>query len=880
MSYFIAEQAPVQGACRAGGAGKIAWTDRRRSARHAQMNTWQPVVSLMSTTTENASTTEQTNEPDLLDLAAHGAAKVVAGATQTLTPSGSAVRLGAGRAIQLFGPPILQAWRDALGSRSAWEQQQAVSRLGRLSGNELRQKAAAAIEQYADGVSPEDRALAVEYLSAIPVAVRRCAGAEASQSGSRAGAGKPTATESTLLGLLPTDVPPLPVGADVPGTSYRLEELLGIGGFGAVYKAVNRFEQNQPPRAIKFCLDPEMVPTLHRERDILDRLMAVDGASWSNRIVRLYGYALDATPPFLVYEFVSGGDLTSRVIAHQRHLGQGLPTDQARELIRQIVEALAFAHGQGLVHRDLKPANVLLSASGVKLTDFGIGGVVAVHVLDERSTAGGLMLSSVAEHSRLFRGSGTPLYMSPEQRRGDEPDPRHDLYSLGVLWYQLLIGDVTRELHPGWPDELREECQTPEEDIQLMQRCVGYIKKRPAQARDLLALFDAPSAAKVSASGGASAWSVLVADDPRPTFDHLHMVLVDQIDRDALLDAYDTARELLRLQPDHQETKEALVFLERRLQTAIRHEHDFASHKGWVRSVALSPDGRLAVSGGDDGTVRVWDLLRRQPVHCLTGHTAAVMSVAFDPQGRSLVSAGWDGTARIWDIATGRLLQCLTGPGETMKCVAFAPDGRRLLTTGDDRCIHMWDASRGERLGYLHGHTDFVQGLGFTADSRYAVSGSDDGTVRVWDLAVGKEVHCLRGHEDTVTAVTCARGQDWLLSASSDRTVILWDLETGKEIRRLPRHDTWVNTLAITPDGRRAVTGSGGEIVNGQFHDGPDTSVRLWDLATGHELCRFTGHPASVTSLAISSCGGWVVTGALDCMVRLLRLPATTAVRK
>src|SRR5207245_10451676 len=83
---------------------------------------------------------------------------------------------------------------------------------------------------------------------------------------------------------------------------------------------------------------------------------------------------------------------------------------------------------------------------------------------------------SAHEPGSLCRSSGTPLYMSPEQRRGDQPDPRHDLYSLGVMWYQLLVGDVTRELHPGWPDELTEEFQVPPEHIDLIQRCVGYFR--------------------------------------------------------------------------------------------------------------------------------------------------------------------------------------------------------------------------------------------------------------------------------------------------------------------------------------------------------------------------------------------------------------------
>jgi hypothetical protein len=76
--------------------------------------------------------------------------------------------------------------------------------------------------------------------------------------------------------------------------------------------------------------------------------------------------------------------------------------------------------------------------------------------------------------------------MSPEQRRGEPPDPRQDLYSLGVMWYQLLVGDVTRELHPGWARELEARHQVPREHIELIARCVGWLDERPRDARALL----------------------------------------------------------------------------------------------------------------------------------------------------------------------------------------------------------------------------------------------------------------------------------------------------------------------------------------------------------------------------------------------------------
>lgn len=81
------------------------------------------------------------------------------------------------------------------------------------------------------------------------------------------------------------------------------------------------------------------------------------------------------------------------------------------------------------------------------------------------------------------------MYMCGEVRRGDRPAPHHDLYSLGVLWYQVLVGDVTREMHPGWAEELVSECQTPKKHVEVLQRCVGYYKRRPASAADLLPML-------------------------------------------------------------------------------------------------------------------------------------------------------------------------------------------------------------------------------------------------------------------------------------------------------------------------------------------------------------------------------------------------------
>src|SRR6185503_9540782 len=133
--------------------------------------------------------------------------------------------------------------------------------------------------------------------------------------------------------------------------------------------------------------------------------------------------------------------------------------------------ALAFAHENGLVHRDLKPANVLVEGGVIKLADFGLGGVNAVRAAQvSRIGATTVDQLSLADQASLFRGAGTPLYMAPEQRRGLPPDPRHDLYALGVVWFQLLTGDVSRELHHGWAKELGVRFGVPPAHIALIER--------------------------------------------------------------------------------------------------------------------------------------------------------------------------------------------------------------------------------------------------------------------------------------------------------------------------------------------------------------------------------------------------------------------------
>jgi serine/threonine protein kinase len=442
----------------------------------------------------------------LWNLAVEGVIPVMAGCAGAVAagPAGGMVGVAVGvaveKAVNWFGRFIVDRWYAWFGTESPAEQLADLNELADMSPQEARQAATEAVNRLAPQASAADRRVAVDYLSAIPLSVHRSLVQEKPGGSRSLPATVSTADPRSLLQLLPTDVPPYAAPSQLPNSPYRLEELIGAGGFGAVYRASAASLQHLP-LAVKFCLDPSLLPALRQERSNLERLMKSGGSTWSPRVVRLYGYDLEHPTPYLVYEFVGGGDLAHWLAGRVARHGKGPSPGEVRALIGQVVEGLAYAHARGLVHRDLKPANVLMDANGLKLADFGIGGAVSRQAaqVSRIGTVASSQLSA-ADQISLYRGAGTPLYMSAEQRRGDPPDPRHDLYSLGVMWYQFLVGDCTRELHPGWERELAKKFQTPKDQIDLIRLCVGMMDERPADAAVVQRLLKSPESIPVTPS--------------------------------------------------------------------------------------------------------------------------------------------------------------------------------------------------------------------------------------------------------------------------------------------------------------------------------------------------------------------------------------------
>ncbi len=310
----------------------------------------------------------------------------------------------------------------------------------------------------------------------------------------------------------------------IRGVDWELEILLGKGGFGEVWKAKHAELPGLPPVALKFCLqlDEKSKGLLRHEADMVLRAqqqLRISASSDTSGIVPLLNAYLNNDPPCLEYPYIEGGTLV-RLIDECRQSAGSFKPAQAQQIVGRVAQIVSAAHGATpkLVHRDLKPSNILVERRPdgkivLRVTDFGIGGLAAQPVL-ERSRS-----SSLEENmASVLTGAYSPLYASPQQMRGDNPDPRDDVYALGVIWYQLLTSDLTSPAPTGrrWVDELHRQGMN-DAAVELLSSC---FERNPAhRPDDAGVLADLLQKLPHSASNWSGAGTPKPADSPRPSAD-------------------------------------------------------------------------------------------------------------------------------------------------------------------------------------------------------------------------------------------------------------------------------------------------------------------------------------------------------------------------
>ena len=276
-----------------------------------------------------------------------------------------------------------------------------------------------------------------------------------------------------------------------------------------------------------------------------------------------------------------------------------------------------------------------------------------------------------------------------------------------------------------------------------------------------------------------------------------------------------------------------------------------------VNSVALSPDNQVAVAGGWDKTLTLWDLRTGRQIRKLTGHVGWVNSVAISFDGKMILSGSDDTKLKLWDLATGAEIRTFNGHSGSILSVAFSPDGKTVLSGSEDTTVKLWDLATGSEIRTLVGHSDWVRSVAFSPDGKTAISGSHDRTLKLWDLTTGREIRTFRGHWAAIWSVVFLPDGKSALSGSDDKTLKLWDLATGENIREFVGHTDWISSVAVLPQGRTAVS------------VGNDKMLRLWDLDTGQNVFALKGSSLSLMSVALSRDGRSAVTGSRDGTLRL-----------
>ncbi len=229
------------------------------------------------------------------------------------------------------------------------------------------------------------------------------------------------------------------------------------------------------------------------------------------------------------------------------------------------------------------------------------------------------------------------------------------------------------------------------------------------------------------------------------------------------------------------------------------------AHRRVVRQVAVSPDGtKFASFGSEYKTIKLWQADGRH-FKTLPGHKNNVTQIAFSPDGSTLVSAGKDGLIRLWEVASGSSERVMTANSAQLHCVVFSPDGKT-IASGGEKTIQLWDADSGKLIRDILGHTDLIRSLVFSPDGTLLASAGDDKTIRIWNVADSRQIRMLNGHSKSIASLDFSPTGKLLASASGDYSIKVWELKNGTLVKSIDGYWPNVPTVAFSPDGAEIIS--------------------------------------------------------------------------
>ncbi|MEO5358015.1 MAG: protein kinase [Nitrospirae bacterium YQR-1] len=282
----------------------------------------------------------------------------------------------------------------------------------------------------------------------------------------------------------------------------------------------------------------------------------------------------------------------------------------------------------------------------------------------------------------------------------------------------------------------------------------------------------------------------------------------------------------------------------------------FIGHEEPVTAVGLSADGRFAVSGSLDMTLRLWDTGSGTCLRVFHGHTGGILSASMLPDATLIISGSADKTVRIWDVKSGYCVHTFKGHIEGVTSVSIEQGGRNPLSGSSDETIKLWDSNSGTYLRTFVGHKGDITSVYLTKDGKHVISSSKDGTIRLWEVSSLRCLHTFRGHTNAVNSVSVSKNGRTMASAGADKTVRLWDLTSRISTKTMHGHGETVSGVFVDFTGKTLVSVS------------HDKTMIQWEVETGRCIRTFDGHLEAINAVALSEDGRFAVTGGNDKLVK------------
>ena len=580
--------------------------------------------------------------------------------------------------------------------------------------------------------------------------------------------------------------------------------------------------------------------------------------------------ATESGRPYFVMELVKGVPITE--YCDQQHL-----TPQQRlELFIPICHALQHAHQKGIIHRDLKPSNVLVALYDgrpvPKVIDFGV------------AKATGPKLTERTMFTEIGQVVGTLEYMSPEQAELNQldVDTRSDIYSLGVLLYELLTGTTPFERKrlkaAAFLELLRiireEEPPKPSTRLSTAEQLPSIAANRSLEPKKLSgfmrgdldwivmkALEKDRSRRYETANALSRDLERFLADEPVEAAPPSTAQRVRRFVRRNKRTVLAAAAVLTTLIIGVIGTSLGLVQAQQQRQLAegAKQRTEEQQHDAVTARQLAEQDRQRAVAQQElaqqaERTVRRnlytahVTLVEQSLEQGDTGSALALLEAERPQPIRDEDLRGFEWYHLWWRCHEGHRLT-LRGHRGPVNAVAFSPDGTSLASGSDDGSVKLWDVASGSLRMTLKGHTDQVTSVAFSPDGRLLASGSRDCTAKLWDVATGSPLATFSRHLDAVSAVAFSPDGKTLATGSANSTsstARLWDISTKKELANLTdghfTDGSKVCSLVFFPDGKT--------LAMGLWYD-----VQLWDVATRHVRSTFLGDRLNLESLAVSRDG-------------------------